>query len=133
MLATLCKKIVLTVAFCFITAFCFGGEVNLTAEWEQEDTENRIDRWVLYQSTTSGGEYTEIGTLTREEVIEGLTKDFILESPDGEAVTYYFVVKAFDDDFDLESEFSNEVAYEVDFTVLPAPMNFTITIRIVTP
>lgn len=126
------RLFILTVAILFslLVGTAYAGNVNLTAAWDQTDYE-RVDRWVIFYSTASGGPYSEIGTLTKAEAeAGGVTKEFILGSPDGEKIIYFFVVRAYDDDNGIESGYSNEADHEVDFTAVLNPTTLTVTIKI---
>lgn len=125
------KKLILTLlTFLLLAGTAFTANVNLTATWEQPDYD-RVDKWVLFHSTTAGGPYAPIGTLTKAEAeTEGLLKEFDVTSPDGQKVTHYFVVVAYDDDMGTFSGNSNEASKEIDFTPVQAAGNLTVILRV---
>lgn len=128
------KKTLILMVLMLIAGTAYAGNVDLTAAWEQTDYE-RVDRWALFHSTTSGGPYALTGVLTKEEAEAGggIVKEFNLESPDGQKITYYFTVVAYDEDMGIHSGNSNEVDFEVDFTPVPDPTTLTVTIKITSP
>ncbi len=123
--------LVVTVSILLMANITIAGNIDLTAMWEQSDYE-RVDRWALFHSTTSGGPYTLTGVLTKEEAEAegGIAKEFNLESPDGQKIMYYFVVVAYDEDMGTESGNSNEASFEVDFTPVDNPIILTVTIKV---
>lgn len=125
------KLIIVIVSFLLMAGIAVAGNVDLTATWEQTQYE-RVDRWAIFQSTTSGGPYTLVGVLTKEEAEagEGIIKEFNLESPDGQKIMYYFVVVAYDEDTGINSANSIEAEYEIDFTPLDEPTTLTVTIKV---
>ena len=109
----------------------FAGDKQLTFEWAQTLTPDFYG-WKLHMSTTPGGPYTQFGA---NIVYDGTpsptyTMSETLTSPDGQQITYYFVVSATDTAAN-ESGFSNEVSAVIDFLGPCVPVTLTVTVAAV--
>jgi len=119
----------LAIVLSITPAFCQTGTKELTFQWEQPLPVDDLAGWNLYYGTASGvydkiGIFNYAGTPTAT-----YTQQFILTSPTGQMITYYFVLTAFDGAGN-ESDFSNEVLARVDFLAPGVPVNFRVTIKV---
>lgn len=130
-----CKTIAVLLTVLFTFAFVSGataGTKNITFRWEQTLSAN-FGGWILYarQGSSGGGDlsqYTTIATIdySGNPLPEYETME-IVPSPDGQAIEYFFVLTAFDNEGN-ESTASNEVSKVIDFESPAAPERLIITI-----
>ena len=110
-------------------AFSQTGTKELTFQWEQPLPVDDLAGWNLYYGNASGV-YDRLATFTYSGTPSATyTQEFILTSPTGQVLTYYFVLTAFDGAGN-ESDFSNEVLVRVDFLAPGVPVNFRVTIKV---
>jgi hypothetical protein len=110
-------------------AFCQTGTKEITFQWEQPLPVDDLAGWNLYYGTASGV-YERIAIFNYGGTPSATyTQEFILTSPTGQVLTYYFVLTAFDGAGN-ESDFSNEVLARVDFLAPGVPVNFRATIKV---
>lgn len=126
--------VLLTLAFVvlvFSVSMAFAGEKVVTLAWEQSISSD-FAGWKLYVSQTSGivpdgnpafiidyggvdqGTYTTVKSIV---------------SPNGEEITYYFVMTAFDNEGN-ESDASNEIFKVIDFLSPDDPLSLRFVIVI---
>ncbi len=122
------KKLIIFLAVALLTISAFAGQKNLKFEWEQALSPDLL-QWNLYYSETAGGPYTLLTDIVYAgEPGPQFTSDpIIFTSPDGQAVTYYFVLTA-EDASGNESRYSNEVSEIIDFEAPDAPFTFTVIV-----
>jgi len=116
----------LVLCFLLVPFSVMAGETPLTLQWEQEMTPNFYG-WKMWVSETAGGPYTQFG---EDLVYDGspaptYSSSSILTSPEDQVTTYYFVVDAWGLN-GRNSDYSNEVSHEVDYTRPNVPVQLTI-------
>jgi len=123
------KKVLFTLVMLFaLVSTAFAGEKELRFTWEQV-IDVGFGGWNVYMSTSpnvqtiSGNLFSSIPYTGTDTYVE--TK--MIESPDGQKVTYYFVITSFNV-IDQESDKSNEVFIEIDFTAVPPGTPILLTI-----
>jgi len=113
-------------------AICQIAPKTLTFQWEQPLPVDDLAGWNLYYGTTPGV-YDRLAIFNYHIPDPGTTntytQEFVLTSPTGQVISYYFVLTAFDASGN-ESDFSNEVIARVDFLAPGVPMNFRVTIKV---
>jgi hypothetical protein len=110
-----------------LTAVLDGDDVQFT--WTQADID-RVLKWVLYQSETTGANYVEVGDIvyTGQPGPQYSTIE-TMNVPAGEMKTFYFVLVTFTT-FNVFSGNSMEVSVTIDKRK-PAPV-YNLRIKIVT-
>lgn len=127
----LMSVLVALISLLMVATVSFAGEKVVTLAWEQSISSD-FAGWKLYVSQTSGivpdgnpafiidyggvdqGTYTAVKSIV---------------SPDGEEITYYFVMTAFDDEGN-ESDASNEIFKVIDFLSPDDPLSLRFVIVI---
>jgi hypothetical protein len=140
------KKLVLfCLAFCFLAMGIFAGQAmaqekqaTITFGWNQPNADDpNLAGWKFYMSKLPNVEVVPanlFSTILFDQAVRpGETTEFegdtVLMSPEGQEVTYYFVVTAFGKN-DLESGKSNEVSTTIDFRIPGAPTSFKVTFEV---
>lgn len=117
-------------AVCFYITNAWAGNKTVTFAWNQDMSEG-FAGWKLYKSTTANVSAVP-GNLFATIAYSGApaqeyTTDQVLSSPDGQVVTYYFVMTAFDNQGN-ESAKSNEVSARIDFQAPGVPVQLKVTV-----
>ena len=137
---TLCCVLVVLSMVCGIMAY--SAEKSLTFAWDQVISTD-FAGWRLWVSDTAGGPYDDGATYFRDangDPIDSIwiaydgsgagsyTSDQVVTIPDGQSVTLYFVLNAWDTANNY-SQNSNEVSQDfVDAVPPDAPQSFSVTI-----
>ncbi len=122
------NKIAVFLAVLVLAVSAFAGQKNLRFAWEKTLSPDLI-QWNLYYSETAGGPYTLLTNIvyTGDPGPQFTSDPIIFTSPDGQIVTYYFVLTA-EDGGGNESGYSNEVSEIIDFQAPDAPFTFTVIV-----
>jgi hypothetical protein len=114
----------------------FAGTKTLTFAWEQTlPSPNDLKEWRIYKATTPNVAVAPANlwaTVTYVAPQTTYTSPQSLVSPDGQAITYYFVLTAVDAAGN-ESGKSNEVIQLIDFQGPGSPSKVTVTVTVTTP
>lgn len=66
-----------------------------TFQWDYESTEiTNIDGWRIYQSDTALGEYAELVSFPRTEILSS-SQDIVITGPAGATITKYYKMTAY--------------------------------------
>lgn len=129
------KKLVVILVALFVLAissFTFAGEKTGVFSWEQVIPQD-FGGWYLYHSLLPGVEVIEenkLTTITYEGFEQTVYEsEQVLISTDGEEITHYFVLTAFDLK-ENESDASNEVSCVIDFESPSTPFTLKIIIQV---
>ena len=126
------KKLILAILLVFLMALpAFGAEKTISFGWNQV-IPNDFAGWKLYASQSPNVEIISdnlVATIAYGgEIQEEYTSNQIISVADGEKITYYFVLTAFDIDGN-ESVPSNEVSEIFDFE--PPGQPFSLIIKVI--
>jgi hypothetical protein len=133
-----CLTMLLAVGFFTGQAMAQEKQATITFGWDQTGTgDENFAGWKFYMSKLPDVQIVAENLFATiplaEAVAPGETTQFegdtVLMSPEGQAVTYYFVVTAFGKN-GLESGKSNEVSTTIDFRVPDAPTSFKVTFEV---
>jgi hypothetical protein len=124
------KKLICVVsilAMVLLAGTAFAGTKTLTFAWGQTLSTD-FAGWKLYRATIAGGPYTLMTTINYTGTPQTeYTSPQSLVSPDGQQVTYYFTLTAFDQAAN-ESARSNEVSAVIDFLAPGVPIQLKVTV-----
>jgi len=130
------KKVALAVVlvWLFLMGLCAvaqAGNKTLTFEWNQ-DMSAGFAGWKLYKATAPNVAVSAANLFATLPYggtpSTSYTADQPLTSPDGQTITYYFVLTAFDTSGN-ESPKSNEVSAPIDFQAPGAPNTLTVIVK----
>lgn len=105
----------------------YAGQKQLKFVWEYPDPPADLAGFYLYASTIQGTYQKPLMTINYDPIEQDYHAETILESPDGQIQTWYFILTAFDKHGN-ESTPSNEVSAIVDFEKPPAPLTLTVDV-----
>lgn len=111
----------------------FAADKNLTFTWEQVISPDFAGWRLYYKQGSSGGgnlsQYTLFAPILYDGTeLQEYESDVSFMSPDGQSVTYFFVLTAYDTS-NNESGPSNEVSVTIDFEKPGVPVKFHVTIK----
>ena len=113
----------------------FAGQQDLSFTWEQLQSDvEKVDfgGWKIYIAEEPGGPYGVVASVDFDGKVHGTYKGEAYVTGDGKIETKYFMLRAFNKVTGIESENSNEVSKELDFTnIFSIPVKFELKLKAV--
>lgn len=116
--------LLLFLVFCMFIGVIYpvhAADRTLRFDWEQDLNLNPVDHWIVYKSDTAGGPYEIFATIQFVAPDEAYSDTQVINVPDGQVSTIYFVIVSFGEDGQFSPN-SLEKSIQIDLEAPKAPM-----------